>query len=225
MSERMRVEATRLAGLESRAVVASGVESCWARVSSCLPALDAHPLDPQGDYAHKIASMEVHGLRIGIGLGSPFRFAIDDHSLTTFLLSCGGRASVRQGGNWWHNGPEVPGLFLPGEACVCEIRNAHGYVIAVPPERLAASALVMAESRGLDSIDLSLLQRPMAVGPLQASTAHVLSLLRSTLHLLDLESASAAFPRETDDRQHQAPIADLICRQLCALLIPSLVES
>lgn len=224
MSELQRVAAARLAGLEARSVVASGVEACWARVSSYLPALDAQPLDPHGDYAHKIASLELQGLRIGIGLGSPFRFAVDDHPLTTFLLSCGGQASVRQGGHWLHNSPEAPGLFLSGEACLCEIRNAHGYAIAASPERLAASALAMAESRGMDTVDLSLLQRPMAVAPVQASTAHVLSLLRTTLQLLDLEPAPGPLQGAMENRQQQLPIAELICRQLCALLIPSLVE-
>jgi hypothetical protein len=223
MSEMLRVGAARLAGLHNRAVMASGPEACWSRVSAALPALDAQPLDPAGEYAHKVASLELPGLRVAVGLGTSFRFEVDDHGLNTFLLSCGGRASVRQGGVLLQNSPDMPGLFLPGEAYHCQIRNAHGYVISTTPERLAASALAMAEASGLDGVDLSLLQRPMVVGPTHPSTAHVLSLLRSTLQLLDQQPTVETHSAETQGLQLTS-LVDVICRQLCALMIPALIN-
>ncbi len=223
MSELLRVGAAPLAGLQARAVVVSGDEACWSRVSAALPAVDAHPLDPASDYAHKVASLELPGLRVAVGLGSSFRFAVGDHALNTFLLSCGGRASVRQGGACLHNSPEMPGLFLPGEAYRCEIRDAHGYVIATTPERLALSALAMAEASGLDGLDLSLLQRPMVVGPTHPSQAHVLSLLRSTLQLLDHQPSDGSLTAEALELQ-QSSLVDVICRLLCALMIPALIR-
>ena len=223
MSELLRVGASPLAGLQSRAVVATGLEACWRRVSAVLPAVDAHPLEPASDYAHKVASLELPGLRVAVGLGSSFRFAVGDHELSTFLLSCGGRASVHQGGACLHNSPEMPGLFLPGEAYRCEIRDAHGYVISTTPERLALSALALAEAAGLDGLDLSSLQRPMVVGPTHPSQAHVLSLLRSTLQLLDHQSSDGPLPAEALELQ-QSSLVDVICRLLCVLLIPALIR-
>ena len=223
MSELLRVQAAPLEGLCTRAVVASGVEACWNRISAALPAIDVQPLDPAGDYAHKVASLELPGLRIAVGLGSSFRFDVNDHGLTTFLLSCGGRASVRQGGVWLCNSPEMPGLFLPGEAYHAEIRNAHGYVMSTTPGRLAVSALAMAEAAGLDGVDLSLLQRPMVLGPTHSRTAHVLSLLRTTLQLLDQQPTAGPLTDQAQTLQ-QTSMADVICRLLCALMIPALVN-
>ena len=223
MSERLRVGAAQLAVFDSRAQFAAGADACWNRVASCLPAVDAHPLDSGDDYAHKTASLELPGLRIGIGLGSAFAFQVDDHPGSSFLLSCGGRAFVRQGDVCLSNSPEIPGLYLPGEAFSCEIRDAHGYLISVRPERLAASALALAEARGMDGVDLSLLQRPLALGPTQAHAAHLLSLLQTTLQLLD-HGAGATAQTGGAGPLHRASIADLICRQLVGLLIPDLLE-
>ena len=229
MSELLRVEAAPLAGLRTRAVVASGAEACWNRISATLPATDVQPLDPSGDYAHKVASLELPDLRVAVGLGSSFRFDVSDHGLITFLLSCGGRALVRQGGVWLRVSPEMPGLFLPGEAYHAEIRNAHGFVMSTTPERLAVSALVMAEASGLDGVDLSLLQRPMVVGPTHPKTAHVLSLLRTTLQLLDQQPTAGPLTAQAQtlpqsSMAEQISLADVICRLLCALLIPALIN-
>ena len=98
MSELLRVGASPLASFEARAELASCADACWKRVSHCLPALDAHPLSLTDDYAHKTAAVELPGLTIAIGLGSPFSFRVNDHAHSSFLLSCGGRSLVRQGG-------------------------------------------------------------------------------------------------------------------------------
>ena len=223
MSELLRVAVSRLASFEAWAELASGADACWRRVSRCLPALDAHPLSLTDDYAHKTAAVELPGLTIAIGMGSPFSFRVNDHAHSSFLISCGGRSLVRQGGVLLGNSPDVPGLYLPGEAFCCEIRNAHGYLISVRPERLAASALTLAEARGLDSVDLAALQRPVALDLSQAHSAHVLAMLQTTLQLLEQGPAPAASAPPVSPL-HRASIGDLICRQLCVLLIPELLE-
>lgn len=222
MSELLRVGASRLDALESQAVLASGPDSCWRRVSCSLPALDAHPLACDHDYAHKTAAIRLPGLTVAIGLGSAFAFRVDDHPCSSLLLSCGGRAQVRQGGVCLGNSPEVPGLYLPGEAFHCEIRNAHGYLISVRPERLAASVLALAEDRGLEGVDLGALQRPRPVDLGEARSARVLSLLRTTLQLLE---RGPALPGgiDKDAPLHHAWLEDLICRQISGLLIPQLL--
>ena len=97
----------------------------------------------------------------------------------------------------------MPGLFLPGEAYRCEIRDAHGYVISTTPERLVLSALAMAEASGLDGPDLSL--------------------LRSTLQLLDHQPSEGPLTAEALDLQHSS-LVDVICRLLCVLMIPALIK-
>ena len=223
MSEWLRVGASRLACFEARSEMASGVEACWRRVSRCLPAMDAYPLSPAGDYAHKTAAIALPGLNVAIGLGSDFQFRVDDHPTSSFLLSCGGRSLVLQGGVALRNSPDLPGLYLPGEAFCCEIRDAHGFLISVRPERLAASALTLAEVRGLDSVDLSALQRPAELGFAHDDSAHVFVMLQATLRLLEQGSARGVVGLP-EAPLHQASIAELICRQLSALLIPELLE-
>ena len=219
MSEIARVRASPLAALEAIAVMASNARDCQARVARFLPVRDAHPLLSGQDYAHKTASLQVGSLGVAVGLGSSFRFAVDNHELVTFLLSSGGRTRVHLGGATYGNSPERPGLFLPGEGYHCEISEANGFVVTVRPERLASAALAMAQEIGADSVDLTVLQKPLEVGQESGRSAHLLALLRNTLLLLDGLHASSAL-----ELQAKA-LDDLICRQIAGLLIPQLLRS
>ena len=218
MSEIARVRASPLAALEAIAVMASNARDCQARVARFLPVRDAHPLLSGQDYAHKTASLQVGSLGVAVGLGSSFRFAVDNHELVTFLLSSGGRTRVHLGGATYGNSPERPGLFLPGEAYHCEISEANGCVVTVRPERLASAALAMAQEIGADSVDLTVLQKPLEVDLQTGRSAHLLALLSNTLLMLDgLHAASVL------ELQSKA-LGDLICRQIAGLLIPRLVD-
>ena len=218
MSEVLRVLASPLAALEAISVMASNARDCESRVGRFLPVRDAHPLLCGQDYAHKTASLQLGSLGVVVGLGSSFRFEVDNHEVVSFLLSTGGRTRVRLGGAAYGNSPDQPGLFLSGEAYECEISEANGFVVTVRPERLASAALAMAQEIEADAVDLTVLQKPCEVGPHSGPSAHLLALLSNTLLMLDGLHASSALQLQSN------ALEDLICRQIAGLLIPRLVD-
>jgi|LauGreDrversion4_2_1035121.scaffolds.fasta_scaffold359945_2 hypothetical protein len=198
--------------------MASNARDCESRVARFLPVRNAHPLLSGQDYAHKTASLQLGSLGVAVGLGSSFCFEVDNHEVVTFLLSSGGRTRVRLGGVTYGNNPGQPGLFLPGEAYHCEIREANGFVVTVRPERLASAALAMAQEMGADSVDLTVIQKPREVNLQSGRSAHLLALLSNTLLMLDGLHASSALQLQSE------ALEDLICRQIAGLLIPRLVD-
>jgi hypothetical protein len=219
MSEIQRVRASPLAALDSLSVIASSARDCKSRVARFLPVRDAYPLLSGQDYAHKTASLQLGSLGVAVGLGSSFCFEVENHEVVTFLLSSGGRTRVRLGGATYGNSPDQPGLFLPGEAYHCEISEANGFVVTVRPERLASSALAMAQEMGADTMDLSVLQKPREVDGQSGRSAHLLALLSNTLLMLDGLHASSALKLQSE------ALEDLICRQIAGLLFPQLLRS
>ena len=99
-------------------------------------------------------------------------------------------------------------------------------MITAQVEQLAAQALLLAEQAGLDGPDLSLLQRPLAIGPTRLVFSQLLKQTRKTLALLDLapgQGLVAGSPGGLGPGQ-QGAIASLICRQIAAMVYPQLVE-
>lgn len=217
MSEVLMVQASPLAALNSLAVLASTARQCESRVAPFLPIKDAYPLLDGHNYAHKTASLQLGSVGVSVGLGSPFCFEVDNHEVVTLLLSSGGRACVQLDGATYRNSLQQPGLFLPGEAYRCELSDANGFVITTRPERLASTALTMAEEMDANAVDLAALQQPLELGSLSGHSAHLLDLLRKTLSMLDALHTASRLPSQSK------AIEDLICRQIAGLLIPSLV--
>ncbi len=226
MSELMRLRSTPLAICNARALISSSPADCARRIHPSLPIQDVGLLADPADYAHKSASLDLGSLGISIGMGSPFRFQVDDHPLVTLLLSCGGQGLLEIGGQSFAIDPGQPALYLPGEAFCYQITHPHGLVITTRVENLAAQALLLAEQAGLAGPDLSLLQRPLAIGPTRLALNQLLMLMRKTLSLLDLASGQGLAlgrPGGLGPGQDGA-IASLICRQIAAMVYPHLVE-
>ena len=233
MAELNRVIATPLAICNDLATIRTSSADCAMRIHPALPVQDVTLLADPEDYAHKSVGFNLGSLGIAIGLGSPFRYQVDDHKLSCFHLSFGGQAFIEIGAKHFEANLERPAIYLPGEAYRCEIHQPHGLVITTQVERLAAEALLMAEQAGLDGLDLSWLQRPLAIGPTRMAHSQLLKLMRKTLSLLDwadatqglapspgLDSASAGGLGPGQD----GAIASLICRQIAAMVYPQLVE-
>ena len=226
MSELMRLRSTPLAICNARALISSSPADCARRIHPSLPIQDVGLLADPADYAHKSASLDLGSLGISIGMGSPFRFQVDDHPLVTLLLSCGGQGLLEIGGQSFAIDPGQPALYLPGEAFCYQITHPHGLVITTRVENLAAQALLLAEQAGLAGPDLSLLQRPLAIGPTRLALNQLLMLMRKTLSLLDLASGQGLAPGRPGGLGpgQDGAIASLICRQIAAMVYPHLVE-
>jgi hypothetical protein len=187
LAELERVLATPLAIGNRRALVSVNPSDCALRIHSSLPIQDLTLLGDLADYAHKSVRFDLGSLGIAIGLGSPFRYQVDDHAAVCFHLSFGGLGRFEIGGQYLDANLDQPGLYLPGEAYRCEIRNPHGLLITTQVESIATQALILAEEAGLDHLDLSLLQRPVAIGVAQDAHRQLLGLMRKTLSLLDVD--------------------------------------
>ena len=233
LAEVIRLLSTPLAILNRRALLSESPGDCAQRIHPSLPIQDVTLLADPTDYAHKSASLNLGSLGISIGMGSPFRFQVDDHPVVSLLLSCGGQGQLAIGGQRFAIDPERPALYLPGEAFTYQISQPHGLVITTQVERLATQALLLAEQAGVDDLDLTLLQRPLAIGPTRVALRHLLGLIPKTLALLDLSvGAQGLAPGQSpgpggdgglESGQEEA-IANLICRQIAALLYPQLLE-
>jgi hypothetical protein len=145
MSELMRLRSTPLALCNGRALMSSSPADCAQRIHPSLPIQDVTLLADPTDYAHKSASLNLGCLGISIGMGSPFRFQVDDHAVVSLLLSCGGQGQLAMGGQRFVIDPERPALYLPGEAFSYQINQPHGLVITTQVERLAAQALLQGD--------------------------------------------------------------------------------
>lgn len=240
MAELNRIQSTPLAYCNGRALISASAADCSQRIHPSLPIQELTLLDDPGDYAHKSACLDLGPLGVSVGMGSPFRFEVEDHAVVTLLLSCGGQGKIEIGGQGFVIEPGQPALYLPGEAYSYAISKPHGVVITTQVERIAAQALALAEQAGLDGIDLSLLQRPLAIGPTRAALSQLLKLMRKTLSLLDVAAparglapgsrmlqpglgADQGLPRAGVHAQDDS-IAGLICRQIAAMVYPQLVE-
>ncbi len=233
LAELIRLLSTPLAILNRRALLSQSPGDCAQRIHPSLPIQDVTLLADPTDYAHKSASLNLGPLGISIGMGSPFRFQVDDHPVVSLLLSCGGQGQLAMGGQRFAIDPERPALYLPGEAFSYQINQPHGLVITTQVERLAAQALLLAEQAGVDDLDLTLLQRPLAIGPTRLALRQLLGLIPKTLALLDLSDASQRLAPGPPPRTGSAgglgqgqeeAIVSLICRQIAALLYPQLLE-
>jgi len=232
LAELIRLLSTPLAILNRRALLSESPGDCVQRIHPSLPIQDVTLLADPTDYAHKSASLNLGSLGISIGMGSPFRFQVDDHAVVSLLLSCGGQGQLEIGGQRFAIDPGRPALYLPGEAFSYQISQPHGLVITTQVEHLAAQALLLAEQAGVDGLDLSVLQRPLAIGPTRPALRQLLSLIPKTLSLLDLAdpaqrlalgpTAGLGANGGLGPGQEKA-IAHLICRQIAALLYPQLV--
>ena len=176
---------TPLAIGNRRASIRDRSSDCAMRIHPSLPIQAVSPLGDPGDYAHKSTTFDLGSLGIAIGLGSPFRYQVDDHSTVCFHLSLGGLGRIEMAGQYFDINLDQPGLYMPGEAYRCEIDNPHGLVITTEVELIATQALVLAEEACLDHLDLSLLQRPLAIAADQNIHSQLLGLMRKTLCLLD----------------------------------------
>ena len=233
LAEVIRLLSTPLAILNRRALLSESPGDCAQRIHPSLPIQDVTLLADPTDYAHKSASLNLGPLGISIGMGSPFRFQVDDHAVVSLLLSCGGQGQLAMGGQRFVIDPERPALYLPGEAFSYQINQPHGLVITTQVEHLAAQALLLAEQAGVDGLDLSVLQRPLAIGPTGVALRHLLGLIPKTLSLLDLSvGAQGLAPGQSpgpggdgglESGQDEA-IASLICRQIAGLVYPQLLE-
>lgn len=233
LAEWIRLLSTPLAILNRRALLSQSPGDCAQRIHPSLPVQDVTLLADPSDYAHKSASLNLGCLGISIGMGSPFRFQVEDHPVVSLLLSFGGQGQLTMGGQSFAIDSERPALYLPGEAFAYQINKPHGLVITTQVERLAAQALLLAEQAGVDGLDLSLLQRPLAIGPTRVALRHLLGLIPKTLSLLDLSvGAQGLAPGQTpglggdgglESGQDEA-IASLICRQIAGLVYPQLLE-
>ena len=186
LAELERVRATPLAICNRRALISGNPSDCALRIHPSLPIQDVTLLGEPADYAHKSVSFDLGCLGIAIGLGSPFRYQVDDHQTVCLHLSFGGLGRIEIDGQHFNANLDQPGLYLPGEAYRCEIRNPHGLLITTQVESIATQALILAEEAGLDHLDLSLLQRPVAIGAGQDAHRQLLGLMRKTLSLLDV---------------------------------------
>ena len=92
---------------------------------------------------------------------------------------------------------------------------------------------MLAEQAGVDGLDLSVLQRPLAIGPTRVALRQLLGLSPPPLSLLDLSDATQRLAAGPPPRAGSAgglgqaqeeAIASLICRQIAALLYPQLLE-
>ena len=92
LAEAIRLLSTPLAILNRRALLSESPGDCGQRIHPSLPIQDVTLLADPTDYAHKSASLNLGSLGISIGMGSPFRFQVDDHPVVSLLLSCGGQA-------------------------------------------------------------------------------------------------------------------------------------
>jgi hypothetical protein len=100
-----------------------------------------------------------------------------------------------------------------------QINQPHGLVITTQVERLAAQALLLAEQAGVDGLDLSVLQQPLAIGPTRVALRQLLGLIPKTLSLVDLSDGAQGLAPGQEEA-----IACLICRQIAGLLYPQLLE-
>jgi len=219
LAESIRLRSTPLAILNRRAMLSESPADCGQRIHPSLPIQDVTLLADPSDYAHKSASLNLDCLGISIGMGSPFRFQVDDHSVVSLLLSFGGQGQLAMGGQSFTIDPERPALYLPGEAFSYQINQPHGLVITTQVERLAAQALLLAEQAGVDGLDLSVLQQPLAIGPTRAALHQLLGLIPKTLSLVDLSDGAQGLAPGQEEA-----IACLICRQIAGLLYPQLLE-
>ncbi len=233
LAELIRLLSTPLAILNRRALLSESPGDCALRIHPSLPIQDVTLLADPTDYAHKSASLNLGSLGISIGMGSPFRFQVDDHAVVSLLLSCGGQGQLAMGGQRFAIDPERPALYLPGEAFTYQIHQPHGLVITTQVEHLAAQALLLAEQAGVDGLDLSVLQRPLAIGPTRVALRQLLGLIPKTLALLDLSDATKHLAPGPPPRAGSAgglgqgqeeAIASLICRQIAGLVYPQLLE-
>ncbi len=185
MAELNRVLATPLLICNDRAAIRTSPADCARRLHPALPIQDVCPLVEGTDYAHKSVSFDLGCLGVSIGLGSPFRYQVDDHDMICFHLSFGGQALIAIGGEHYEANLERPGLYLPGEGYRAQIRQPHGVVMTTRLESIAAQALILADQAGVDGLDLSVLQRPLAIGPSREIHARLLRLMGRTLALLN----------------------------------------
>ena len=186
LAEFERVRATPLAIGNRRALISDNPSDCALRIHPSLPIRDVTLLADPADYAHKSVRFDLGCLGIAIGLGSPFRYQVDDHQTVCFHLSFGGLGRIEIGGQHFDANLDQPGLYLPGEAYRCEIKSPHGLVVTTQVESIASQALMLAEEAGLDHLDLSVLQRPVAIGATQDVHRQLLGMMRKTLSLLDV---------------------------------------
>ena len=81
LAEVIRLLSTPLAILNRRALLSESPGDCAQRIHPSLPIQDVTLLADPTDYAHKSASLNLGPLGISIGMGSPFRFQVDDHAV------------------------------------------------------------------------------------------------------------------------------------------------
>lgn len=203
--------------LNSRASYIFDPSCCQQRIAKTIQAISIEPIIDNGDYVHKSASCDIGSIALSVGMGSAFRFSVDDHDTATLMLSTGGSAQVRIGRCTYISAPQSPAVYLAGERYSCQIRQANGIELRLDRQKLAQCALVMAEQSGRNSLDCCRLFQPWQVQSDNRLSMGLVTMLSKTLTYLDLTTSELS-------SHTLARIETLIYQQIAAMLYPELLS-
>lgn len=192
---------------------------CANHIARAVPLRHLSPLVNRTPYRNRTYSLELEGVAISNGHGTPFQMQVEDQDRPSLLVSLGGQASIKLGGQVYDNTPDQPLFFLSGEAFGCSFLEANALIMSLDPTRLARTVMQMAERVQRDGIDLGRLQQPLVVDTGSWVSQHLARMLLTTLHLLDL-----SLQQGNDQPGCRAGISDMLCSQVAGLLYPSLLD-
>jgi hypothetical protein len=203
---------------ESISRIGQGADSCALELALALPLMGFDAQGPERQFWHKSSSLMLGDIAVAAGMGGPFRFSVGEQERATLMVSGGAGAEVRLGGSCYRNHGGQPLLYLPGEAYDCAFADPHGLALSLPTRRLAASALAMAQSCGLEGLDLGVLQRPHLFDT-HGRSGRVAALLRRSFALVDRGLATQQLAGIIPSLER------MVTQQLCGLLYPQLLEA
>jgi hypothetical protein len=217
MTGLLRYQDTALPVLNSRASYIFDPSCCHQRIAKTIQAISIEPIGGSSNYVHKSASCDIGSIALSVGMGSAFRFSVDDHDTATLMLSTGGSAQVRIGKSSYISAPQSPAVYLAGERYSCQIRQANGIELRLDRQKLAQRALVLAEQAGRDSLDCCRIFQPWQVQPDNQLSMGLVAMLSKTLTYLDLTTLELS-------SHTMARIETLIYQQIASMLYPELLS-
>jgi hypothetical protein len=217
MTGLLRYQDAALPVLNSRASYIFDPSCCHQRIAKTIQVISIEPIGGSDNYVHKSASCDIGSIALSAGMGSAFRFSVDDHDTATLMLSTGGSAQVRIGNSTYISDPQSPAVYLAGERYSCQIRQANGIELRLDRQKLAQRALVMAEQVGRDSLDCCRLYQPWQVRSDNHLSMGLVAMLSRTLTYLDLTTLELS-------GDTLARIETLIYQQIAAMLYPELLS-
>ena len=191
---------------------------CYQRIAKTIKVISIAPTGKTDHYIHKSASCDIGSIALSVGMGSPFAYTVDDHDTATLMISTGGTAQIDLNKHSFLCTPKLPALYLAGERYRCQIQEANGIELRLDRQKLAQSAMVMAEQSGNDGLDCTRLFQPWQIQSDSRWSMGLLGMLSKTLTYLDLTTAERS--NATTARMER-----LLYQHIAAMLYPELMRT